>query len=337
MGGTQDRGTPLVRFPVLPGMRLARAGTPTARSVRLVDVLNAEGESLKPFKDALVFVGVSASGAGEMDRRSTPLGWDLPGTWLHVSAAIQLLERASLVTGGPGGTGWLLAAVALVLGVVFAWMRVTRTALVGVTALVAVAGWRLVVAWALSHGRRVVLPVLGWILLVALGELVMRGGASELTRRRIRHALAHHVGPSVVEQLVREPERLRLGGERRAVTAFFSDIKGFTTDSEQLDPADLVSVRNAYLGPMTEIILEGRAPSTRSSATPSWPCSARRWTSRTTPAGPLAPPCAVSGRWRRCAASAPPAGCRFCTSALDSTRARRWWATSARRAGSTTR
>ncbi len=60
----------------------------------------------------------------------------------------------------------------------------------------------------------------------------------------------------MIRQLEAEPERLQLGGETREVTYVFSDIAGFTSFSEQVEPQDLVRVLNDYLHGMTRVVLE---------------------------------------------------------------------------------
>ncbi len=75
-------------------------------------------------------------------------------------------------------------------------------------------------------------------------------------RRFIKHSFAHYLSPHVIEQLIQEPERLQLGGDRKELTIFFSDLQGFTTISENLDPDQLIQLLNDYLSAMTDIILE---------------------------------------------------------------------------------
>lgn len=70
----------------------------------------------------------------------------------------------------------------------------------------------------------------------------------------IKGMFSHYVNPTVVEELVAHPEKLRLGGERKEMTVLFSDIAGFTTISESLQPENLVALLNEYLSAMTEII-----------------------------------------------------------------------------------
>ncbi|MDQ6967445.1 MAG: adenylate/guanylate cyclase domain-containing protein [Mariprofundaceae bacterium] len=70
----------------------------------------------------------------------------------------------------------------------------------------------------------------------------------------ITSAFGQYLSPEVVTALVDDPDRLKLGGEVRVMTAFFSDIQGFSTISEKLSPEDLVALLNEYLSDMCEII-----------------------------------------------------------------------------------
>ncbi len=65
-----------------------------------------------------------------------------------------------------------------------------------------------------------------------------------------------YLSPAVIDQLIQHPERLKLGGERRVLSIFFSDLQGFTTISEGLSPEDLTALLNEYLTAMTDVIHE---------------------------------------------------------------------------------
>jgi adenylate cyclase len=69
----------------------------------------------------------------------------------------------------------------------------------------------------------------------------------EARTRYIRDVLMSYLAPQVAEQLLADPEKLQLGGERRIITTFFADIRGFTTFSEHLNPERLMDVLNRYL------------------------------------------------------------------------------------------
>ncbi|RJQ19783.1 adenylate/guanylate cyclase domain-containing protein [Candidatus Woesearchaeota archaeon] len=75
-------------------------------------------------------------------------------------------------------------------------------------------------------------------------------------KQYIHDAFSRYVAPEVVSQLVKHPEKLSLGGERREITIFFSDVRGFTTFSEALSPEKLVHLLNEYLTAMTDIIMD---------------------------------------------------------------------------------
>ena len=72
----------------------------------------------------------------------------------------------------------------------------------------------------------------------------------------IRHSFKHYLSPVVIDQLLHNPDRLKLGGERKELTLFFSDLEGFTKISEGLEPEDLTQLLNEYLTAMTDIIME---------------------------------------------------------------------------------
>ncbi|MEY3901887.1 MAG: hypothetical protein RL189_1193 [Pseudomonadota bacterium] len=80
----------------------------------------------------------------------------------------------------------------------------------------------------------------------------------EREKRQIKGAFQHYLNPSVINQLLESPDGLKLGGEKRELTVFFSDVRGFTTISEILSPEALASLLNEYFTPMTNIVLESK-------------------------------------------------------------------------------
>ncbi|WP_411823507.1 CHASE2 domain-containing protein [Leptospira sp. 'Mane'] len=72
----------------------------------------------------------------------------------------------------------------------------------------------------------------------------------------IRQTFSKFVSKDVVDELLKHPDNLALGGSKREITIFFSDVRGFTTISEALGPEDLVKLLNEYLSAMTDLIIE---------------------------------------------------------------------------------
>jgi adenylate cyclase len=75
---------------------------------------------------------------------------------------------------------------------------------------------------------------------------------TELEKRQIKSAFQFYVPAKVVDEIVRDVSKLRLGGDKRELTVLFSDIRGFTSMAETMRPEDLVTLLNSYLTQMTD-------------------------------------------------------------------------------------
>jgi adenylate cyclase len=76
------------------------------------------------------------------------------------------------------------------------------------------------------------------------------------TSDQILRTFEHYVASSVVDQLLRDPSRVALGGHLHEVTALFADLEGFTTISERTDPRNLITVLNGYLSIVADAVIE---------------------------------------------------------------------------------
>jgi len=77
----------------------------------------------------------------------------------------------------------------------------------------------------------------------------------EHKRKFIKSAFSRYLAPSIIDEIIKNPDSMKLGGEQREVTIFFSDVAKFSTIAEHLSPTELVHLLNQYLTAMTEIIL----------------------------------------------------------------------------------
>ncbi len=80
--------------------------------------------------------------------------------------------------------------------------------------------------------------------------------AEEENVKYIRNTFSKFVSKDIVDELLKDPDKIALGGARREITVFFSDVRGFTTISESLSPEELVQLLNEYLSAMTDSIIE---------------------------------------------------------------------------------
>lgn len=204
-------------------------------------------------KDKIVLVGATA--VGIYDLRVTPFSGVSPGVEIQATVMDNLLQ-GNFLAPLPFALPLSLVNVlvlGLIMGVVLprlsaAWGFVFTLVLVEVY----LAGNYLL----FRSGRQLeVFYPLAEIILVYLGITMQRFLMEERERVRIRQAFESYVAPAIVQDMLKHPERLRLGGERREITILFSDIRGFTTVSEELAPEALVRLLHDFLNPMSNIII----------------------------------------------------------------------------------
>lgn len=75
-------------------------------------------------------------------------------------------------------------------------------------------------------------------------------------KKKIRDTFTRYVAPEIVKEMLQNPEKLKVGGEKREITMLFSDVRDFTTMSERLTPQELATLLNIYMGKMTDILFE---------------------------------------------------------------------------------
>jgi adenylate cyclase len=144
--------------------------------------------------------------------------------WGAVAAALAALGTLALAWWSWAGIVYVPGAELLTLGERFRWIPV---------------------------GSPIVAGMLGYVGSVAYVAVV-----EGRDKRRIKGAFAKYVSPDIVDEIAEDPAALRLGGQKRPLTILFSDLSGFTTLSERMDPQNLVTLLNEYLDDMTQVVLD---------------------------------------------------------------------------------
>ncbi|MDR0708828.1 MAG: adenylate/guanylate cyclase domain-containing protein, partial [Spirochaetaceae bacterium] len=98
-------------------------------------------------------------------------------------------------------------------------------------------------------------PLLAMISALAVRETISFVGTNR-EKLFLHSAFSRYLSPQIISEIIADPSKLNLGGEKREMTAIFTDIQGFSTISEKLDPAELVRLLNRYLTTMSTIIME---------------------------------------------------------------------------------
>ncbi|MEW6500219.1 MAG: CHASE2 domain-containing protein [Thermodesulfobacteriota bacterium] len=204
------------------------------------------------FRDSSVFLGFSAPGL--LDLRAAPTDGVMPGVEIHATALSNLLAGDFLAEVGwfvVGLTTFLFALVTGV-GIVLAGRPLPSLALfAGLAPLPLAAGYA---AYGLGYWLPVVPPTVA-IVSAATCAFLWNQATEGRQRSYLKKVFAQYLHPSVIEQLLADPRQLALGGQKRELTVFFSDLQGFTSISERLGPEELTALLNDYLSEMSEIVL----------------------------------------------------------------------------------
>jgi len=205
------------------------------------------------FQDKIVLVGGTAIAL--FDYTPVPNIPNFPGLDVHATALHNFLSGNFLRKAGSHWTLLLILGFGLFGGFLFARVAAWQGAGAGVVLLAglyAVCQYLFVRKFVVLEFIAPATAVLGTYVAV----LFYRFMTEEKEKRWIKGAFSQYLSPQVVEVLQNDPSKLRLGGEEREMTVFFSDLAGFTSISEALKPTELVTILNEYLTDMSDIILK---------------------------------------------------------------------------------
>ncbi len=229
--------------------------------VNAIDVLKTQEqpneEIKKKLEDAIVLFGVSATGIYDM--RAFPFDSNVPGVEGHATGIDNLLAGDALRSANNIQLDWLPVILIVVLGFLFAFFFSKFEAIPSLLIFVAffsIFGW---IDIKVLFERNINLPSALLILeigLIFILILAIRYILEEQNKKFVKQAFSKYLAPQVVDLVLKDPTKLTVGGERRELTILFSDLRGFTTFSEKLDPKTLSQFLNEYLSEMTEIIFE---------------------------------------------------------------------------------
>ena len=204
------------------------------------------------FKDKIVLIGATAIGI--YDLRVTPYSTNMAGIEKHASVVDNLL-RGDFLYQAMDLDVPLIFAFSLVLG-----LLVPRFgAQAGVVFfLVLLGGYSFFVHYlfiAKGVWFSYVYPASS-LFFCYTSQTAYRFFTEERRAKEIRTMFSSYVSKRIVDELIRDPSKMRLGGDRKELTVLFSDIRGFTTFSEKYRAEEVVSQLNEYLGAMTHIVFD---------------------------------------------------------------------------------
>lgn len=203
-------------------------------------------------KNKIVIVGCSAPGL--MDLRVSPFSSIYPGAEVHATVIDNILSGDFLRRMPKPWVYFTVVLAAVLAGVIVYCVK--SVAAISLLILLMLVLFVITVVLLFMQGMwfDVVVPVVAIFSTFAVSNTVNYATEGK-KKRQLKQMFSQYSSPAVVDELLKNPERLKLGGERKELTVFFSDIAGFTTISESMAPEPLVDLLNEYLNEMSEVIL----------------------------------------------------------------------------------
>ncbi|MBI5048848.1 MAG: adenylate/guanylate cyclase domain-containing protein [Deltaproteobacteria bacterium] len=219
----------------------------------ITDIIKGRIEKEK-LKGKIVLIGATAIGVYDM--RVTPFEGTYPGIDIHATVIDNILNKRFIVR--PQWFGLLdiliLVSIPILLAIVFNRLD----ALYGTSvAVVLIIGYVYFSAYLFNKGLvlNIIYPVLVAIT-TYLSFILYKWTLEAREKRKIKGTFQYYVAAPVMDELMKHPEKLRLGGEEKELTVLFSDIRQFTTISEGLKPDILIKLLNEYLSVMSDVVFK---------------------------------------------------------------------------------
>lgn len=209
----------------------------------------------KLFKNKIVYIGSTATGAHDL--RNTPINPQLPGIYAHMNFVNMLLTKSFYKEEGETLKYTLyIFSIAIICLIIIMYFNV---AIIDIIATTLIAGIILYLDYTIYIPEVYELKL--FFTLVGIGATYswitfLNFNQASAEKKQIKGAFSRYVAPSIVNDMLDNPDKLKVGGERKDITCMFSDVRDFTSISEQLTPTELAMSLNRYMGEMTDIVFE---------------------------------------------------------------------------------
>lgn len=229
-----------------------RGGEGSFPYVSAVDVLNGKVPA-EVLKNRMILVGTTAPGL--KDHRVTPVGSVYPGVEIHANVAASILDQA--IPSNPDympGVEMFVLLLTTVVMLVFLLRFSPIIALLGSGAWLGLVLWFNVHLWRVNQIEMHLAPVLTLSVLLYLFITVYGYFFETRHKRKLSSLFSRYVPPELVTKMSDDPEAYTMDGQSRELTVLFSDVRGFTSLSESMDPKELTRLMNEFLTALSKVI-----------------------------------------------------------------------------------
>lgn len=204
------------------------------------------------FKGKIVFIGGSAPGI--LDLRPTPFSPVCPGVEILATALDNLLHKDFIRIPSTFVLFLFTGVLSMITAIGSSVLKKTWMTIPFVVFCLGLLASLTGLAFGWGYWLEFIPPGFA-VVLSFTGAMVLNYSFEGRQKRFIKSAFRYYLSPDVIDRVLEDPSLLRLGGEKRIISSFFSDVAGFTSISENLSPEELVHLLNDYLSEMTDIIL----------------------------------------------------------------------------------
>ena len=202
-------------------------------------------------KGKIVLIGATA--LATYDEKVSPLTANMPGVEKNANVIENIMQNNFIKKAPHAAEPVVILFTGLFLGFILPRFRAIPGAAIAIGFMLF---FTLIGSFLLIYQNlwiNLVYPVAN-MSIIFVAQTVAKFFFEERKAREIRRIFSNYVSPKIVEELINNPEKAKLGGERKTVTILFSDLMGFTTLSEKLPPEEVVAMLNEYFKEMVDII-----------------------------------------------------------------------------------
>lgn len=228
------------------------------KSVSMMKIMDADAndpELKSVLKDKIVFIGSTALAAHDL--RHTPVDATLPGVFFHMNMVHMLLKGHFYKDSSESAkiTLYILCAGMLLLLI----LQLIDNAIIHLIGLglVCFGAYAVDTYYLLPLGFQIKLFFCLFCFIASYSwNTFINFYMTTKEKQKIRGAFSRYVAPAIVNQMLANPDKFKVGGEKRNITCIFSDVRDFTSISEKLTPQQLSTALNQYMGEMTDILFD---------------------------------------------------------------------------------
>lgn len=229
-------------------------------NVSLHELLNTPSDDIRMkdlFNGKIVFVGSTALGAHDL--RPSPIDAKMPGVFSHMNMAYMLMNQYFFQS---SNESLKYSLIILCIGMmIFLFAQRFESPVIDATVVAALITLSFYAdsKYFLPMGYEIKLFYCFFCFIACYSwNTFLRFSEANKEKKQIRGTFARYVSPTIVDEMLKDPENIQVGGTKKDITCLFSDVRDFTKISENLSAVELAHSLNFYMGKMTDIVFETR-------------------------------------------------------------------------------